>query len=206
MSESPHAQIYVIEGNDGTGKSTLIAEGVKHLESQGKKVATFRLPGGTKVNEAIRAVTKMDEAKDISDLSMTLLMASTLINITDEIRKIRNTVDVIILDRWYYTTYVYQGKGEYKCEVKAILEELTNNGHILMPDKKVLLTAPYELYCERMGNRKDQARDHLDPSNREVYESRQERYLSLVRWQWVIDAVDHPFTPEEVAKRIWGDV
>jgi dTMP kinase len=99
----------VFEGVDHSGKTTQIDLAEKWLLSRGHKVARFREPGGTLAGERIRDVL-LDKELSISPLSeMLLFMASRVQLLEQKIVPAINDGLVVVLDRYWFSTYAYQG-------------------------------------------------------------------------------------------------
>lgn len=100
------------EGGEGAGKSTQVRLLARYLDKQGYKVKVAREPGGTKIGEAIRAVTHNPAHTLLSDRAEALLLAAGRAQIVDEIyRPFLAKGYVVIADRYVDSSYAYQGFG-----------------------------------------------------------------------------------------------
>ncbi|MDP2013898.1 MAG: dTMP kinase, partial [Actinomycetota bacterium] len=66
----------VLEGPDGSGKSTQTRLLVDHLSSRGRTVVQTREPGGTPAAEAIRSLVLNPEFSGLDDRTEALLFAA----------------------------------------------------------------------------------------------------------------------------------
>ena len=99
------------EGLEGSGKSSVIAYLVRYLRGQGFSVRTFREPGSTKVGEKIRKIL-LDKKNKISNYTELLLyLAARTQLIEEKLRAALNSYDIVVCDRFYDSTVVYQGYG-----------------------------------------------------------------------------------------------
>ena len=99
------------EGLEGSGKSSVIACLARSLRSKGFSVRTFREPGSTKLGETIRRVL-LDKKSNISSYAELLLYLAARTQLIEE--KLINALgeyDIVICDRFYDSTIVYQGYG-----------------------------------------------------------------------------------------------
>lgn len=99
----------VFEGVDHCGKTTQIDLAEKWLVGHGYDVLRFREPGGTEAGERIREVL-LDKTLSIVPLSeMLLFMASRVQLLEQKIVPALNSGKVVLLDRYWFSTYAYQG-------------------------------------------------------------------------------------------------
>ncbi len=111
----------VIEGGEGSGKSSCIEELKK--ENIGNSIFT-REPGGTEVGEEIRAIL-MDKNHCITPLAeLFLFCAARAEHCAEVIRPALRKGSNIICDRFSPSTFAYQIIGAQKEKYKTIFEEL----------------------------------------------------------------------------------
>jgi dTMP kinase len=99
----------VFEGVDHSGKTTQIDLAEKWLLSRGYKVARFREPGGTPAGERIRGALLDKELSIVPLCEMLLFMASRVQLLEQKIIPALNNGEVVLLDRYWFSTYAYQG-------------------------------------------------------------------------------------------------
>ena len=75
----------VMEGPDGSGKSTQIALLKEYLNENGRECLVTREPGGTAVGEAVRDVILNPEYKEMSDVTEMLLYAASRAQLMAEV-------------------------------------------------------------------------------------------------------------------------
>ena len=109
-----NGRMIVCEGIDGCGKSTLVKGIAKDLINKGYsvKVMDSRNVHNSIVGSATRAYS--DAGDEVaSHTQITLLYLAALEGVAkgceafDGITKLKERYDYIIMDRWYYSTYIY---------------------------------------------------------------------------------------------------
>ncbi|MDO4977795.1 MAG: dTMP kinase [Eubacteriales bacterium] len=100
----------VLEGPDGSGKSTQIDLLKNYLEKNGQECLITREPGGTRIGEGIRDMLLNPEFMEMSDETEMLLYAASRAQlIHDVIGPALDAGKVVISDRFVYSSMVYQG-------------------------------------------------------------------------------------------------
>lgn len=104
-------KLIVFEGNECSGKTTVIHLVKEKLLSAGYSVMATREPGGTKAGEDIRSIILDREyPQPINGRTEALLYAASRSEMVDKVLvPLRGKYDFVILDRYYYSSLVYQG-------------------------------------------------------------------------------------------------
>src|SRR5487761_2353808 len=103
--------LIVFEGAEGAGKTTQLRRLASWLESGGRVVHALREPGGTPLGDEIRRLL-LDPASDITPRAEALLfMASRAQLVQSLVRPALAAGHVVLLDRFFLSTYAYQGGG-----------------------------------------------------------------------------------------------
>ena len=106
-------KLVVVEGLDGSGKSTAISFIQNFLEQKRLKVVCTREPGGTKVAEDIRSII-LNNYKDESihyNTELLLMYASRVQHISNLIKPNLDNGINVVSDRFYWSSMAYQGGG-----------------------------------------------------------------------------------------------
>lgn len=145
----------VVEGVDGSGKSTVAARVADDLVRRGRKVLRTREPGGTLLGEKIR--TLLLDAKNAEMVPFTelfLYMASRA-QLVDEIIRpsLKNGIDVVC-DRYYYSTAAYQGAAG-RVGIPVVLAVAEKIAKFERPDLVALLDLDPAIARRREGIRDD---------------------------------------------------
>lgn len=131
-------KLIVFEGAEGAGKTTQIRRLGERLSAAGILCVALREPGGTPVGDAIREIL-LDPEREISPATESLLfMASRAELIAREVKPALANGAVVVLDRFFLSTYAYQiaGRGLPEGDVRAA-NHLATGG--LVPDITILL-------------------------------------------------------------------
>jgi dTMP kinase len=139
MTSGGRGALIVFEGGEGSGKSTQLRRVSATLARHDVAHVCLREPGGTPLGTAVRHVL-LDRASDIAPRAEALLfMASRAQLVEREIRPALERGDIVLLDRFFLSTYAYQvaGHGLPEEEVRAANRFATAG---LSPDLTLLLT------------------------------------------------------------------
>ncbi len=145
-------RIIVFEGGEGSGKSTQLRRLSAALEQHDVRHVCLREPGGTPLGSEVRRIL-LDRASDVGHRAEALLfMASRAQLVEREIRPALDRGEVVLLDRFFLSTYAYQigGHGLPEEEVRAANRFATGG---LVPDLTLLLTFPVTEGLERAARR-----------------------------------------------------
>ena len=185
------------EGIDGCGKSTQIKLLSDHLGSTGNEVVLLREPGGTVVGEKIRNVL-LDKKNDGMDPVCELLLfeAARAQIVRELIRPALDDGKIVICDRFFDSTYAYQG---YARELGAGMVKLLNltatSG--LEPDITFLLDIDPEEALKRRGIRGD-GDDRMEALGIGFQQKVRQGYLELAGSFDRVFKVEASGTPEEI--------
>lgn len=101
-----------LEGGEGAGKTTQQKRLAARLEAEGKKVVLTREPGGSAGAEAIRGLlVKGDVSRWDALTEAMLLFAARRDHVEKVIKPALQQGAYVICDRFYDSTYAYQGYG-----------------------------------------------------------------------------------------------
>jgi dTMP kinase len=152
MHESGRGVLIVFEGGEGSGKSTQLRLLSRDLERRAVPHVCLREPGGTPLGTEVRRVL-LDRSSDIAPRAEALLfMASRALLVEREIMPALGRGEVVLLDRFFLSTYAYQVAGHWlpEDEVRAANRFATGG---LSPDLTLLFTFPMEAGLARAARR-----------------------------------------------------
>jgi len=143
------------EGGDGSGKSTQVDILYNYFINLGIDVVKTREPGGTPSAEILRDLLTKGDIKKWTPMSEALLMwASRFEHLTNFIRPALNSKKVVICDRFYDSTYAYQGVAHGLGLSNMIeLKKLIIGG--IEPTITFILDIDPEIGLKRTSNRGD---------------------------------------------------
>jgi len=144
----------VVEGIEGSGKSTLANGLSEFLLAQGQNVLLTKEPGGTEVGKSIRSLL-LDSDEEISPKAELLLfLADRAQHIEQFVRPSLAAGMTVICDRFFYSTFAYQGAGRGMArEELELLNGFATGG--LLPDRVFLVDLEVETALARASKRRD---------------------------------------------------
>ncbi|HEY6090313.1 MAG TPA: dTMP kinase [Gemmatimonadaceae bacterium] len=131
-------RLIVFEGAEGAGKTTQIRILAERLTNAGIPCIGVREPGGTSVGDDIRDIVLHQDEELAGATEALLFMASRAELVAREIVPSLGKRHVVLVDRFFLSTYAYQivGRGLPEPEVRAA-NRLATAG--LVPDLTLLL-------------------------------------------------------------------
>lgn len=145
-------RLIVFEGGEGSGKSTQLRRLSASLEQSRIPHVCLREPGGTPLGTEVRRLL-LDRGSEITPRAEALLfMASRAELVEREIRPALGRGDVVLLDRFFLSTYAYQVGGHQLSEEDVRSANAFATGG-LVPDLTLLLTFPVAEGLARAGRR-----------------------------------------------------
>jgi dTMP kinase len=155
-------RLIVFEGAEGAGKTTQIRILAERLATADIPSVAVREPGGTPVGDDIREILLHPEQEITAASEALLFMASRAELVAREIRPSLGNGFVVLLDRFFLSTYAYQivGRGLPEAEVRAA-NALATAG--LVPDLTLLLDISATHGLERADARG--ARDRMEKAS-----------------------------------------
>lgn len=201
----------VIEGLDGSGTTTQCAAVAGALRQQGRAVSTSYEPSsgpvGTLIRQVLtgRLVVPADDGgspRPLGRQTMALLFAADrLDHLEAQVEPALARGEVAISDRYYHSSFAYQGDVEGELDPDYLwVEEL--NSRARSPDLTVYLEATAELCLSRLG---DRGRPELYETEQKLtrLEHRYEEVMTrLERRGEEIFRVDASLPAEEITRQI----
>jgi dTMP kinase len=173
--------LVVFEGAEGAGKSTQLRLLADWLGTRGRDVVAVREPGGTIIGDEIRRIL-LDPNADIVPRSEALLfMASRAQLVEREIRPALESGAMVLLDRFFLSTYAYQGvgRGIPEADLRAANAIATQG---LVPDLTLLLTMPVAAGLARAIDRGE--RDRMERADLEFHERVARAFETFATREW----------------------
>lgn len=196
------------EGSEGCGKTTQIEALANALEAQGKTVLITREPGGTLIGEKIRNLLQDPSHENaISDLTELLLFSASRAElVASRIQPALDRGDFVICDRFYDSTYVYQGIG--RAIDMAIVEQLNRiTVGTLKPDLTILLDLEAKIGIERAKSRQSGELDRIENESLAFFEAVRNGYLELAKKEPErFKTIDGLLSVDAIKKIIWETV
>lgn len=132
----------VIEGSDGTGKSSQAQLLKQYLIAQGYNVLLVEEPGGTEMAEQIRLLLKDKALVRHPRTNLALFTGARVDLWYQKIKPALAADQVVIASRNYYSSLVYQGYGEGLSleEIKNVTSAMILDERYLQPDLVIVFT------------------------------------------------------------------
>ena len=159
--------LIVLEGPEAVGKSTQLRRLAEWLRGEGLEVVSLREPGGTPLGDELRRIV-LDPANSLSARAEALLfMASRAELVEQVIRPALAAKKVVLLDRFFLSTYAYQihGRGLPGNDSQRANHFATGG---LVPDLTLLFRLPLEESERRLGRRLEQ--DRMERASRDFHQ------------------------------------
>jgi dTMP kinase len=174
---------YLIEGLGGSGKTTLIKALMNYLEQIKQDVKLFREPGGFgDAGEKIRDMLLYSEdIKTTPVAQMFLFLADRALNFEKIMKPLIPEDKIIIQDRGFLSTLVYQGV-EFGLDPDYVHLLHKDNGlYNIYPDKVILIDADAEVCYERLINRDKGGQHNFNRVDIEKLKKRRRIYLDCAK-------------------------
>jgi dTMP kinase len=166
----------VVEGIEGSGKSTLVAGLADWLRSEGHDPLVTYEPGGTPAGSAIREIF-LNRSIAIAPLTESFLVnAARAQHVADEIRPALDAGRVVVCDRFTDSTLAYQGygRGVGLDALRAVCDIATEG---LEPDLVLIVDLPVETARARMRERA--GADRIEAEDDAFHERVRQGFLAL---------------------------
>ncbi|MDB6053245.1 MAG: dTMP kinase [Verrucomicrobiales bacterium] len=198
------------EGNEGSGKTTQIATLARRLQDGGREVVVLREPGGTPIGEEIRHILKHspNNAAMTWKAELLLMNASRAQLVGEIIEPALLAGKVVVCDRFYDSTLVYQGYGRQldPVTVRAVIEVAVGK---IVPDVTFLLRVSTKTSYERRNFRnqtQSAVRDRMEEADAGFFDRVEKGYEALAQEEKCrVVTIDGEADPATVAERIWNE-
>ena len=189
----------VFEGVEGSGKSTQCRLLTRQLEKNGISFLHLREPGDTNTGEKIREWLKTGNDLD-GHSELFLLSASRRALVKNKIVPALNRGQVVVLDRYIYSTLAYQGFGR-GISIKQIeyINMMATDG--LSPDIIFLLDIDPKASFQR---KEETSLDRWELEDIDFHKKIRNGYLEISRETqnlWTIINADKP--KKSISKEVW---
>ncbi|MEO9225394.1 MAG: dTMP kinase [Gemmatimonadaceae bacterium] len=199
--------LIVLEGAEGAGKTTQVRRLVAALERHSISCVHLREPGGTSLGEAIRSVL-LEPYRTIAPPAEALLfMASRAQLVAERVAPTLAAGSVVILDRFFLSTYAYQinGRGLPEEEVRSANRLAVGD---VKPTVNVVLRLSPAQGLARAGLRGD--RDYMEQLGNEFHARVGTAFDDFVTSEWQqahpecgpVTGVDASGSEDEVFERV----
>ena len=167
------------EGVEGSGKSTQAKLLAELLTQIGHKVTLTREPGWGKLGELIRKIILEERDLELDAFSeLCLFCADRAQHVRDFIKPRLNEGEIVICDRYFDSTVVYQGYGR-KLDKRLVAKVAKASTLDLIPDITFLLNLPVREGLSRLQTRGETTK--MDEEPVEFHEMIRQGYMLIAR-------------------------
>jgi dTMP kinase len=144
----------VVEGVDGSGKSTQAALLAAWLQAAGRRVVLTREPGGTALGERLRETILHGTVACAPRAELLLIQAARAQHVEEVIAPALRDGVTVVSDRFTPSSLAYQGfgRGVPLEEIRAVNAVATQG---VTPDLTLIIDVPLEAALARIGARQD---------------------------------------------------
>lgn len=195
----------VLEGIDGSGKSSQIGPLVRRLEGLGVRCRADREPTGGPVGSLIRQIFTGRVTAD-NRVIAALYAADRIDHLVNEVDGLCAAIDkgiTVVSDRYYFSSYAYHSVD---VDMDWVIQANALSAQLLRPTLTVFLDVPVETALERIRRNRyvEEIFDGADRlrRTRELYFRAFKRLRDVER----VAVVDGTGSREQVAQRIWSAI
>lgn len=189
---SERGKYIVIEGNDGTGKSTQVSLLAEHLASQGHETVIVEEPGSehpersTPVADELRKIIKNGSLKRAPEINLALFSAARRELWHNKIQPALGRGVYVLSARNYLSTLAYQGRGEGldSTEIERMTMIFTDTRY-MHPDLLVILA------LADTNKRKQRIENRGALTNPDTFEMRDDTFQDKVNQAYIDIATEH---------------
>ncbi|MEY2491014.1 MAG: dTMP kinase [Verrucomicrobiota bacterium] len=198
------------EGSEGCGKSTQVKRLASRLQQAGLHVLITREPGGTAIGEKIRDLLQFapESFAMTPETELLLFEASRSQLVRETIRPALEQGTVVISDRFFDSTTVYQGVArKLESDIVGTLNDFAVGRD--RPDLTIILDVDVATARARMLRRVRPAHalDRMEQEPLEFYERVCEGYRELARREPArIRLLNGAGSPDDIESEIWREV
>lgn len=179
----------VIEGNDGTGKSTQVAKLANYFRERGRTVCVVEEPGSddpeksTPIADELRKVIKNGDLARSAAVNVALFSAARRELWREKIQPALERGEIVLSARNYISTLVYQGRGEGYDESEILrLTKLFTGERYLRPDIMIILSLSHDKREERIAMRGELKNpDTFESRGQDFQEKVDDGYLEIAK-------------------------
>jgi dTMP kinase len=188
--------LIVLEGIDGSGKTTQARRLLRRLRRRGYKAAFFREPTRGKWGREIKRLAVRPDSLT-PDGELDLFVRDRRENVEKNLRPALRSGKVVVLDRYYFSTIAYQGaKGIDTRKIRRM-----NEAFAVRPDLVIILDVEAKAGLARISGRR--TRDEL--FEREDYLVRVARIFRSFEGPMFV-RLDGRGDRRAIARAIWAEV
>ncbi|MFC1568882.1 dTMP kinase [bacterium] len=153
--------LVAIEGTDGTGKSTQALRLKQHFSDQGLETKYLREPTDGKYGREIRRLAQEGRHQVTPEEEMELFIMDRIEDCEKNIHPALANHELIIIDRYYFSTIAYQ--GALGLDTDEIWKR--NETIAIIPDMVLILDMPIEKALQRITQQRGDTHDDFEKAD-----------------------------------------
>jgi dTMP kinase len=190
--------LVVLEGVEGSGKSTQARRLARSLESSGCVVVLTHEPGSTELGKKIRKILLDSGSRLADEAELFLYLADRAQHVEEVIIPALEEGSIVICDRFSPSTIAYQGAGR-GLGTELVAELCSTAARGIEPNLVVILDLAPDAGLRRLSR----TVDRMESEPMEFHERVRGAYLELARQdphRYVV--IDASLPPDEVAREV----
>ena len=194
-----------LEGLDGSGKSTQTKLLAEKLKAEGLKVYTTSEPTSSRIGSVIKDIFKHKLEADHRTIAA-LFVADRLdhlLNKTDGLVKMLEEDFTVICDRYYFSSYAYQGTH---LDIDWVINANSLSADILRPDLNIFIDVSADTSMKRVNRSRPSTELYETVENLENVRKKFFEAFEKLRNKEIVFIVDGNRSSDLIAKDIWKEV
>ncbi len=200
--------IFLVEGPDGAGKTTICQAVAKILTADGLKLLTCRAPGGTKFGEEIRRLVldpNIPATAMALSLAFTAAEANSVAMYRERLADPEHKTDLVLADRGFLSNFAYRYADGISMEINV---DIARAAGVILPVTHVFyLNVPAPVRAARLEARGHGRRiaDRLEARGPSYQDKVTAGYEEASVWATPVDA-DAPvdIVAQDIVRQIKG--
>ena len=195
--------LITFEGGEGCGKSSQIKLFTKFLEENKIDYVLSREPGGAEFGEMIRKILLFSKNNIDAKTEFLLFSSSRADHIRNIVKPALREGKVVVLDRFYDSSFVYQGyAGSLDLKDIKLITDFAIDGCV--PDLTILLDISYEDgFARKSQDENLKNLDRIERKGKEYHDKVRKGYLELAKNEPErIKVIDATKSREEISNEI----
>lgn len=181
--------LITFEGPDGSGKTTQLTLLAEYLTTKGYSILRVREPGGTSIGEQIRNILHSNSNQEMHPHTEVLLYSAARAQLVAQvIRPVFEVNQLVLCDRFYDSTFAYQGYGHrLDLDTLRIITQFATGG--VKPDLSIFISVDPELGLERRRKNQGAEWNRLDGLQLDFHKRVRAGYEALIQAEperWVV--------------------
>jgi dTMP kinase len=193
------------EGIDGSGKSTQVKLLSYNLKNAGHKVHLTCEPTDSPIGKMIRDIFNHKMEADHRTIAGLFIAdrLDHLLNKTNGILKMLEDGYTIITDRYYFSSYAYQGTH---MPLEWVIEANSLSADLLRPDLNIYIDISPEAGMERLKSERSAIELYETVENLQNVRTKYNEAIEMLKLKENVFVIDGNRAPHVIAAEIWSEV